>query len=141
MFDRNSINKVILIGNLGSDPQVREVGGNGVANFSLATNESWTDKSGNRQERTQWHRITAWGKLAVICGEHLKKGRKVFVEGRIAYRDVEKDGVTTRYTDITAQNIQFLDSRGAPAPTTEPAPEPTTEPVPAPAVDDDSRGF
>lgn len=112
MLDRNSINKVILIGNLGSDPEVREVGGSPVANFSLATNETWTDKSGQKQERTQWHRITVWGKLAEVCGRYLSKGKKVYVEGRIGYRDVEKDGVTTRYTDITATSIQFLDSRG-----------------------------
>lgn len=112
MNDRNSVNKVILVGNLGSDPETREVNGRTVANFSVATNESWTDGSGQRQERTQWHRVTVWGKLADICGRHLSRGRKVYLEGRLNYRNQERDGQTIRYTDIVAQTVQFLDSRG-----------------------------
>ncbi len=112
MNDRNSVNKVILVGNLGSDPETREVNGRTVANFSVATNESWTDGSGQRQERTQWHRITVWGKLAEICSRHLGRGRKIYLEGRLNYRNQERDGQTIRYTDIVAQTIQFLDSRG-----------------------------
>lgn len=112
MLDRNSVNKVILVGNLGSDPEIRDVNGQQVANFSLATNETWLDKNGQRQERTQWHRITVWGKQAEFCGRYLSKGKKVYVEGRLGYRDVEKDGTTTRYTDITAQHVQSLESRG-----------------------------
>ncbi|TNE52341.1 MAG: single-stranded DNA-binding protein [Deltaproteobacteria bacterium] len=112
MNDRNSVNKVILVGNLGSDPETREVNGRTVANFSVATNESWTDGSGQRQERTQWHRVTVWGKLAEICARHLGRGRKVYLEGRLNYRNQERDGQTIRYTDIVAQTVQFLDSRG-----------------------------
>ena len=85
------MNKVILIGNLGKDPEIRYTpSGTAVANFSIATSESWTDKeSGEKRERTEWHRIVAWGKLAEICGEYLHKGKQVYVEGRIQTRDWE----------------------------------------------------
>lgn len=105
-----SVNKVILVGNLGGDPEVRYTpGGQAVANFNIATSESWTNKDGNREERTEWHRIVAWGKLAELCGEFLAKGRKVYVEGRLQTRSYEKDGVTRYVTEIKAQDIQFLD--------------------------------
>lgn len=113
MNDRNSVNKVILVGNLGNKPEQRDVNGRTVANFSIATNEAWTDGSGNRQERTQWHRVAAWGKLGEICARHLDKGRKVYVEGRLNYRNSERDGQTIRYTDIVASTVHFLDSRGS----------------------------
>lgn len=106
-----SVNKVILVGNLGSAPESRDINGKTVCNFSLATNESWTDASGQRQERTQWHRISAWGKTAEFCQRYLEKGRKVYIEGSIQYREQERDGQTIRYTDIRAQVVQFLDSR------------------------------
>ena len=111
-----SVNKVVLIGNLGGDPEVRFTpGGQAVANFNIATSESWTNKEGNREERTEWHRIVVWGKLAELCGEFLAKGRKVYVEGRLQTRSYDKDGVTRYVTEIKAQDIQFLDGGGGEA--------------------------
>jgi single-strand DNA-binding protein len=109
-----SVNKVLLIGNLGRDPEVRYLpSGNPVANFSIATSENYTDRNGAKQERTDWHNIVVYGKQAELCGQYLKKGRQVFVEGRIAYRNYEaKDGSGKRYvTDIVAQRVQFLGGR------------------------------
>jgi single-strand DNA-binding protein len=107
------VNKAILVGNLGGDPEVRFTpGGQAVANFNIATGESWTNKEGNREERTEWHRIVVWGKLAELCGEFLAKGRKVYVEGRLQTRSYDKDGVTRYVTEIKAQDIQFLDGGG-----------------------------
>jgi len=110
-----SINKVILIGNLGQDPEVRyTASGVAVATFSVATNESYKDQEGNLQERTQWHNIVAWDKLAQICGEYLKKGSKVYLEGRIQYRTYDdKSGVKRYVTEIVANQMMMLDSRNA----------------------------
>lgn len=108
-----SVNKVILVGNLGSDPDVRYTpGGQAVANFNIATNERWTNKStGNPEERTEWHRIVVWGKLAELCKEYLTKGRTVYVEGRLQTRKWEDKQGQTRYTtEVVAQTIQFLGS-------------------------------
>jgi len=104
------VNKVILIGNLGADPEVRFTpSGQAVANFRVATNESWTDKSGNKQERTEWHRIVVWGKRAEVCSKYLAKGRQVFVEGRIQTRTYDdKDGNKRYITEIIANDVQFL---------------------------------
>ncbi len=109
------VNKAIIIGNLGRDPEVRYLpSGQSVANFSVATSESFTDKSGNRQERTDWHNIVVYGKQAELCGQYLKKGRQVYVEGRISYREYEaKDGSGKRkVTEIVALRVQFLGGRG-----------------------------
>lgn len=108
------VNKVILIGNLGSDPELRYTpNGVAVANFSVATSERWNDKDGKSQERTEWHRIVAWRKLAEIAGEYLKKGRQVFVEGKLQTRSWEdQDGVKRYMTEIIADNIQMLGRRG-----------------------------
>lgn len=111
-----SVNKVLLIGNLGRDPEVRYLpSGNPVANFSIATSENYTDRNGAKQERTDWHNIVVYGKQAELCGQYLKKGRQVFVEGRIAYRNYEaKDGSGKRYvTEIVAQRVQFLGGRAS----------------------------
>ena len=111
-----SLNKIMLIGNLGKDPDLRYTGsGVAVATFSLATNESWKDQDGNQQERTEWHNIVAWRKLAEISGEYMKKGKKVFVEGRIQTRSYDdKNTGTKKYiTEIVADNIILLDPRGA----------------------------
>lgn len=107
-----SVNKAIIIGRLGADPEVRYTqGGTAVANFNIATDESWTDKDGQRQEKTEWHRIVAWGRTAEICGEHLKKGREVYVEGRIETREwQDKDGQRRRTTEIKAWSVQFIGS-------------------------------
>jgi single-strand DNA-binding protein len=88
-----SLNRVELIGNLGKDPEVREAGGGRVANLSVATSESWKDKSGDWQERTQWHRVTVWGKLADVAAQYLTKGSKVYVAGKLQSREwVDKEG-------------------------------------------------
>jgi single-strand DNA-binding protein len=104
------VNKVILIGNLGKDPEVRFTpSGAAVSNFNIATNESWTDKSGQKQERTEWHRIVVWGKLAELCGEYLKKGRQCYVEGRLQTREwTDKEGKKNYTTEVVAQSVQFL---------------------------------
>jgi len=105
------VNKAILIGNLGSDPEVRyTANGTAVAKFSLATSESYTDKDGNHQDKTEWHKIVAWKKLAEICGQYLTKGRKVYVEGSLRTTTWEKDGVKRYTTEIIARDIQMLDS-------------------------------
>lgn len=108
-----SLNKATLIGNLGNDPDVRDVNGQKVATFSLATNERWTDKNGEKQEHTEWHRIVVWGKLAEVCGQYLKKGRQTYVEGRIRTRTWDdKEGVKRYTTEINADTVQFLGGAG-----------------------------
>lgn len=118
-----SLNKVQLIGNLGKDPEVRyTASGMAVATFSIATNESWKDKEGQPQERTEWHNIVAWQRLAEICGEYLKKGKKVYIEGRLQTRSYEdKEGIKRYTTEIVAQDLILLGARegtenGSPAP-------------------------
>lgn len=110
-----SLNKVILIGNLGGDPEVRYTGGGqAVASFNIATTEKWTNKGGDPEERTEWHRIVVWGKLAEICQQYLSKGRQVYVEGRLQTRQWEdKEGNKRTTTEVVAQNVQFLG--GAPS--------------------------
>jgi single-strand DNA-binding protein len=105
-----SVNKVILVGRLGQNPETRyTASGAAVANFSVATNESWMDKSGQKQERTEWHRVVVWGKLAELCNQYLVKGRQVYVEGRLQTRQwQDKDGQTKYTTEVNAQTIQFL---------------------------------
>ena len=107
-----SVNKAILVGNLGSDPDIRYTpSGTAVANFSLATNEQWTNKDGEKTEKTEWHRIVAWGRLGEICGEYLKKGSQVYIEGRIQTRAWEdRDGNKRYTTEIIAQAMQMLGS-------------------------------
>ncbi len=108
-----SLNKVMLIGNLGADPEVRyTAGGTAVANLRIATTEVWNDKNGERQERTEWHRIVVWGRQAEHCGEYLRKGRSVYVEGRIQTRDWEdRDGNKRYTTEVKADSVLFLGSR------------------------------
>jgi single-strand DNA-binding protein len=109
-----AVNKAILVGNLGRDPELRYLpSGQTVANFTLATSDSYTDRGGSKQERTDWHNIVVYGKQAELCGQYLKKGRQVYVEGRISNRQWEaKDGTGKRYrTEIVAQRIQFLGGR------------------------------
>ena len=106
------LNKVLLIGRLGADPEIRYTSdGTAVANFSLATNEQWTNKDGEKTEKTEWHRIVAWGRLGEICGEYLKKGSQVYIEGRIQTRAWEdRDGNKRYTTEIIAQAMQMLGS-------------------------------
>lgn len=112
-----SVNKVILIGRLGADVELKYTpSGTAVANFSLATTESWNDKSGQKQERTEWHRIVVWGKLAELCNQYLSKGRQAFVEGALQTRAWEgKDGNKRYTTEINARTVQFLGGAGKPA--------------------------
>ena len=108
------VNKVLLIGNLGRDPEVRFTpSGRAVANFTLATSEKWSDADGNRKEHTEWHNIVVWGKQAETCGQYLSKGRQVFVEGTIRRRDYEdKDGNKRYVTEIIARDVRFLGGGG-----------------------------
>jgi len=105
-----SVNKVILIGNLGKDPELRYApSGSAVTSFSLATSEQWKDQEGNPQERTSWHNVVVWGKLAEIAAEYLKKGNKVYVEGRLQYRDYEgKDGNKRYVAEVVLNDLVML---------------------------------
>ncbi len=107
------INKVILVGNLGSDPEVKYMpSGGAVCNISLATADSWTDKqSGQKQERTEWHRVVFFNRLAEIAGEYLRKGSQVYIEGRLQTRKWEKDGIERYSTEIVANDMQMLGGR------------------------------
>ncbi|MCP4748641.1 MAG: single-stranded DNA-binding protein [Desulfobacteraceae bacterium] len=107
------INKVIIIGRLGRDPEMRYTpDGTAVATFSVATSDEWRDKAtGEKKERTEWHRIVAWRRLGEICGEYLSKGRQVYVEGKLQTRSWEQDGVTRYMTEIVASDVQFMGNR------------------------------
>lgn len=111
------VNKVILVGNVGQDPETRYMpNGNAVTNISLATSETWKDKNtGEQQERTEWHRVTFYQRLAEIVAEYVKKGSKLYIEGRLQTRSWEQDGVKRYATDIIASEMQMLDSRGGSA--------------------------
>ncbi|MFQ5599886.1 MAG: single-stranded DNA-binding protein [Candidatus Krumholzibacteriia bacterium] len=117
-----SVNKAILIGNLGADPELRYTNsGTAVANFRIATNERWNDKNGEQQERTEWHNIVAWGKLGEICGKYLKKGRPVYIEGRLQTRSWDDQSGNKRYTtEVVALVMQML---GRPSDAPEAVPE------------------
>ncbi len=106
----SDLNRAELIGRLGRDPEVKSTtSGSSVANFSIATTERWKDKQGQRQEKTEWHNIVAWGYLATFAGEYLRKGRLVFVEGRLQTRSWENDGAKHYKTEVVASKIQILD--------------------------------
>jgi len=107
----SGVNKVIIVGRLGSDPEIRYTQqGVAVTNFNLATSENWVDKGGQKQERTEWHRIVVWGKMAETCSQYLAKGRQVYVEGRLQTRQWEdKEGGKRYTTEIIANTVQFLD--------------------------------
>jgi single-strand DNA-binding protein len=114
MISMAGVNKAILIGNLGSDPELRHTpNGTPVANFNIATTEQWTSKTGERGERTEWHRIVCWSRLAEICNEYLTKGKQVYIEGRIQTRQWEdRDGNKRYTTEIIAQTMQMLGRPG-----------------------------
>lgn len=109
-----SLNKVMLIGNLGKDPELRyTASGQAVTSFSLATSEKFKDKtSGEWVERTEWHKVTLWAKLAELAGEYLAKGKTVYIEGRLQTRKYDKDGVTHYTTEIVGDKMEFLSSKG-----------------------------
>jgi len=108
-----SVNKVILIGNLGRDPETRyTTGGDAITNLNIATSEQWKDKNGEKQEKTEWHRVVLFGRQAEIAGEYLKKGRSVYIEGRLQTRKyTDKDGVEKYSTEIVGDRMQLLGSR------------------------------
>ncbi len=110
----SSVNKAILIGHLGKDPEIRHSqSGAAIASFSIATNESWNNKEGQREERTEWHRIVAFGKLAEICGQYLSKGKQIYLEGRLQTRAWEdRDGNKRYTTEIVAREMKMLNSQG-----------------------------
>ena len=109
-----SVNKVILVGNLGRDPELRYTkNGQAVANFSLATSDNFTGKDGQKEERTEWHRVVAWAKTAELCAQYLAKGRSVYIEGQLRTREWEdKEGHKRQTTEVHAQTVQFLGPRG-----------------------------
>ena len=109
-----SVNKAIIVGNLGRDPEIRYTQNNTpVATFSIATTDQWSDRNGEKQERTEWHRIVAWGRLAEICSQYLQKGKQVYVEGRLQTREWEdKDGNKRYTTEIVAKEMKMLSPKG-----------------------------
>lgn len=109
-----SVNKVIIVGRLGQDPEVKYTpSGAAVSNFSVATSEAWTDKEGQKQERTEWHRIVVWGKQAENCGQYLAKGSQVYLEGTLQTRswDAPENGGKRYTTEVVARTVQFLSGR------------------------------
>ena len=107
-----NLNKVLLIGRLGQDPEIKDAGGTSVANFSIATNENWTDKSGEKQERTEWHNIVAWDKLADLAVNYLHKGSNIYCEGKLQTRSWESQEGEKKYrTEVIINQLQFLDKR------------------------------
>lgn len=140
----NGLNKAILIGHLGRDPEVRYTpSGVAVANFSLATSETWTNKDGEKETRTEWHRIVAFRRLGEICGEYLSKGKQVYIEGRIQTRDWEdRDGVKRYTTEIVANQMIMLGTKDQAAPLrAEDVPQTDLVGSPAPGPDDDDIPF
>lgn len=108
----SGVNKVIIVGRLGADPEVKTVSsGQTVCRLSVATSENWTDRDGQKQERTEWHRVVIWGRIAEVCGQHLAKGRQVYLEGRLQTRSWEDQQGQKKYTtEIVASTVQFLGS-------------------------------
>jgi single-strand DNA-binding protein len=125
------VNKVILIGNVGKDPEIRNLdNGNTVANFSLATSETYKDKNGEKQTDTEWHNVTIWGKLAEVVSKYVTKGKKVYLEGKIKTRSYEKDGETKYVTDIICNNMQILSSKNDTETTSVPKSTPDPDDLP-----------
>lgn len=114
-----SVNKAILVGRLGADPDLKEAAGKQICKFSIATNEVWTDKKGQKQESVEWHHVVTWDRMAENCGKYLSKGSQVYVEGKIQTRKYDDEKGNTKYfTEIIARDIKFLSSRkedGTPA--------------------------
>ncbi len=108
----SGVNKVIIVGRLGADPEVKTVSsGQTVCRMNIATSENWTDREGQKQERTEWHRVVVWSRMAEVCGQHLSKGRQVYVEGRLQTRSWEDDQGQKKYTtEVVANTVKFLGS-------------------------------
>ncbi len=110
----NGVNKAILIGNLGADPEVKHLdSGTVVARLRMATGESYRDRDGNRQERTEWHNVVLWRRLAEVAEQYLKKGDQIYVEGRLQTRSYEKDGVTKYFTEIIGNSMTMLGKKSS----------------------------
>jgi single-strand DNA-binding protein len=137
---RGTVNKVILVGRLGADPQLKYTpSGKANVNFNMATNAVWKDQDGNQQEKTDWHRISAWGKLAEVMGEWLKKGSYVYIEGRLQTRSYEDaNGVKKYITEVVASDLEMLGKKGESAPSGEPPAEdvPPDKDAPQEAAED-----
>ena len=143
-----SVNKVILVGNLGRDPEMRYLpSGDAVASFSIATTETWKDKSGQRQEQTEWHRISMFGKQAEVAGQYLKKGSSVYIEGRLQTRKwTDKEGHERQTTEIRAERMQMLGGRSGgntfeAMDDSDNAPPPRQQNAPRPAPSSGGSGF
>jgi single-strand DNA-binding protein len=138
-----SVNKVILIGNLGKDPETRYMSnGEAVTNITLATTDTWKDKSGEKQEKTEWHRVTFYRKLAEIAGEYLKKGRSVYIEGRLETRKwTDKSGVERYTTDIIANDMKMLGNRPGSGSFESPPPEENHSSSPPSSASKDTSRF
>ena len=142
-----SLNKAMIIGNLTRDPELKQIpSGQSVCSFGVATNRTWNDKQGQKQESVEFHNVVVWARLAEICAQYLAKGRKVYIDGRLQTRDWEgQDGVRRYRTEIVAENMIMLDRAGAAAPSDGFAPPPpaaTAQPAPAasePAVNPDDE--
>lgn len=136
---RGTVNKVILIGRLGADPEIRYTpSGRAVTNFRMATNETWKDKDGQQQDKTEWHNIVLWDKQAEISAEYLKKGSHVYIEGRLQTRTWEgQDEVQRRTTEIVAQRMQMLDKKGTGPSDSFVPEEPSVDEGPSVSGDDD----
>ena len=136
------VNKVILVGNLGDEPVIRYTGdGKAIANLRVATSESWMDKEGNKQERTEWHKVSVFDKLAEICKTYLHKGSKVFLEGKLQTRSWDKDGVQQYTTEVVLSGwnstLMMLDKKGDPVEPKEVTEQAKIKPVPAGEIEDD----
>ena len=137
----SGINKVILVGRLGNDPEIRYTQqGVAVSNFNLATSENWMDKSGQKQEKTEWHRVVVWGKMAETCSQYLGKGRQVYIEGRLQTRQWDdKEGQKRYTTEVVASTVQFLDRGDKAAATSDD--QPISEALPADVAGDEDIPF
>ncbi len=141
---KGTVNKVILIGRLGQDPDLRYTpNGQPVATLNLATNEVWRDRDGNNQERTEWHRVILWGKQAENAGEYLRKGSRIYIEGRLQTRQWEdKDGIKRYTTEVVGLHMQFLDSARQESAAVPPEVPPIAEEnLPNPAANDEDLPF
>ena len=140
------VNKVILVGNLGDEPVIRYTGdGKAIANLRVATSESWTDKEGNKQERTEWHKVSVFDKLAEICKTYLHKGSKVFLEGKLQTRSWDNNGVQQYSTEVILSGwnstLMMLDKKGDPVEPKEATEQPKIQPVPADDFEDKDIPF
>jgi len=139
-----SVNKVIILGNLGRDPEMRYLqSGEAVANLAIATTDKWKDKEGNQQEKTEWHRVTFFGRLAEVCGQYLKKGSQLYVEGSLSTRKyTDKDGVEKYATEIKGHSMQMLGGKPeGQQQAAEPQQRPQQQAAPRPSGGGSGNGF